>query len=142
MLRLLGDYFRPYSSAYEEAATFWYGKAAVSNRSQAGINSRSRWAPPLARHGSGLIPYARVIVLGPRLVIVEEAAATGKALTFVCALSLPDRLSRCVGASSGRSVGSPRACEKASDEGDLEESAVNRVAKSGAPGSSSIGSSP
>ena len=34
-----------------------------------------------------------------------------------------------------------RACEKASDEGDLEGSEVDLVAKSGAPISSSVGSS-
>ena len=41
-----------------------------------------------------------------------------------------------------RSVRSPRACEKTSYEGDLEGSAVNRVAKSGDHGCSSRGSSP
>jgi hypothetical protein len=82
-------------------------------------------------------------VLGPRFVIVEEAAAIGKALSPLSALSRSPRdhvvgveelLLGAVGASLARlrDFGGSRL---------REGSAVNRVAKSGDPGSSSRGSS-
>jgi hypothetical protein len=120
-----------------------YCKAASSNRSQARIKFRSRWAFPGARRGGDLVGYARAVVLGPRFLIVEEAAAIGKALSPLSVLSR-STLDHIVGVEElllGAWGLRSRACEKASDEGDLEGSEVNLVAKSGAPSSSSVGSS-
>ncbi len=82
-------------------------------------------------------------MLGPRFVIVEEAAAIGKVLSPLSALSrspldhvgVEELLLGAVGASLARlrDFGGSRL---------REGSAVNRVAKSGDPGSSPSGSSP
>ncbi len=82
-------------------------------------------------------------MLGPRFLIVEEAAAIGKALSPLSVLSR-STLDHIVGVEElllGAWGLRSRACEKASDEGDLEGSEVDLVAKSGASISSSVGSS-
>jgi hypothetical protein len=96
---------------------------------------------PSARRGGDLVAYARAVMLSPSSVIVEVAAATGKALSSSSALSRGPLDS--VGVEELRlgAVGlRSRACETL-EEADLEGSAVNRTFKSGAPGSSSVGSS-
>jgi len=82
-------------------------------------------------------------VLGPRFLIVEEAVAIGKALSPLSVLSR-STLDYILGVEElllGAWELRSRACEKVSDEGDLEGSEVDLVAKSGASISSSVGSS-
>jgi len=84
-----------------------------------------------------------VVVPGPRLVIVEEAAAIGKALSPLSVLSRnpPDRVVGVEELLLG-AVGASPARLRDFNEADFEGSAVNRVAKSGDHGSSSSESSP
>ena len=82
-------------------------------------------------------------MLSPRFVIVEEAAAIGKALSPLSALSRSP-LDHVVGVEELLlgAVGASLARLRNFNEADLEGGAVNRVAKSGDHGCSSRGSSP
>ena len=144
MSRLLGDYFRPYPPAYDEAVT---SAATVRQRPQTGVKPGSSFvqdglflALVVAAIWYGML---RAVVLSPRLVVVEEAAAIGKALSPLSVLSrspldhvvgMGELLLGVVGASLARL--------RNFNEADFEGGAVNRVAKSGDHGSSSRGSSP
>lgn len=83
-------------------------------------------------------------MLGPRFVTVEEAAAIGKALSPLSVLSR-NLLDRLVGVElllGAVKASLARLRNFDFNEAGFEEDAVNRVAKSGGHGCSSIGSSP
>jgi hypothetical protein len=107
------------------------------------IKFHSRWAFPGARRGGDLVGYARAVMLSSRFVIVEEAAAIGKALSPLSVLSRSP-LDHVVGVEVLLlgAVGASLARLRNFNEADFEGGAVNRVARSGDHGSSSRGTSP